>query len=295
MAVFHNLILILMLTSSTKAFEKLKWTHRLILDRSNKFHIFWTPSEDLIRFELQVQTLGYVAIGFSPNGGMKGADIALAWVDDQNGKVHLSDMKAFGNSMPQLDSSQDLDLLGGYQNDSHTVITFQRPWSSCDQEMDFELNGDTTRLIWSYSDSDFLTYHGPNSRGTRSVYLQELPQIHLKTSQDPDLKIWDLTSQVELPNDDHTHYWCRIFKAPFIDRKHHMVKLEPLIQPGNEAYVHHMVLYECHVSSSDVWFDQHAKRSSGAACYSPNMPAEWTFCLATNAWAWVRFQIIISL
>ena len=47
-----------------------------------------------------------------------------------------------------------------------------------------------------------------------------------------------------------------------------------------------MVLYECHVKDSSVWFDHHAG-ATGEACYSPNMPPEWTFCLATNAWAWV--------
>ena len=55
---------------------------------------------------------------------------------------------------------------------------------------------------------------------------------------------------------------------------------------GNEAYLHHMVLYECHVPNSNHWFEQHVNKD-GAACYSPNMPAEWSFCLATNAWAWV--------
>lgn len=49
-----------------------------------------------------------------------------------------------------------------------------------------------------------------------------------------------------------------------------------------------MVLYECHVpEDSDSWFAQHVNHP-GAACYSPNMPPEWTFCLATNTWAWVR-------
>merc|ERR550532_42389 len=46
-----------------------------------------------------------------------------------------------------------------------------------------------------------------------------------------------------------------------------------------------MVLYECHVKDSSVWFDHHAG-ATGEACYSPNMPPEWTFCLAANAWAW---------
>ena len=51
-----------------------------------------------------------------------------------------------------------------------------------------------------------------------------------------------------------------------------------------------MVLYECHVKggddSSDDWFSHHVD-AEGEACYSPNMPQEWSFCLATNAWAWV--------
>ena len=50
-----------------------------------------------------------------------------------------------------------------------------------------------------------------------------------------------------------------------------------------------MVLYECHVKDSSVWFDHHAG-ATGEACYSPNMPPEWTFCLATNAWAWVSIR-----
>ena len=66
---------------------------------------------------------------------MKGADIALGWVNDGDGKVHLYDMKAIGNSAPKMDTSQDLKLIKGYQNESHTVITFQRPWQTCDTEM----------------------------------------------------------------------------------------------------------------------------------------------------------------
>ena len=64
-----------------------------------------------------------------------------------------------------------------------------------------------------------------------------------------------------------------------------------MISPGHSSYVHHMVLYECHVPSGDdgsaAWFERHVG-SGGERCYSPNMPPEWTFCLATNTLAWVR-------
>ena len=40
-------------------------------------------------------------MGFSPNGGMKGADIVLAWIQDD--QVHIQDMHAESNSKPILD------------------------------------------------------------------------------------------------------------------------------------------------------------------------------------------------
>ena len=108
-------------------------------------------------------------------------------------------------------------------------------------------------------------------------------------------QVWDLRADsLLLPAQDHTHYWCRIYRAPQLASKHHMISLEPLIQSGHESYVHHMVLYECHVpagagggpgATSADWFQRHTGQP-GQPCYSPNMPAEWSFCLATNAWAW---------
>lgn len=51
------------------------WTHHLILDKDSKFQLFWLPTPQKITFEIQVETLGFVSIGFSPNGAMKNSDI----------------------------------------------------------------------------------------------------------------------------------------------------------------------------------------------------------------------------
>ena len=54
----------------------------------------------------------------------------------------------------------------------------------------------------------------------------------------PPHKVWDLL----LTDTDHTPYWCKIYSALEVTTKHHMIGLEPLIQPGHESYLHHMVL-----------------------------------------------------
>ena len=282
------------LTSETE----LTFSHHLVLDREERVQLSWLPDTQGVTFRYSVATHGYIGLGFSPGGGMHGADIMLAWVDT-GGHVHVTDRHAVGNNVPYLDTSQDYHLISGYENDTHTVVTFTRAWDTCDDQ-DLALGHDTARLIWAYSEEDPgeggspLLYHSLTQRGQRSIYLSEPPA---PSAPLPPHKVWDLRADnLLLPDTDHTHYWCKIYRAPELSTKHHMIGLEPLIQPGHESYVHHMVLYECHIpgeamegagagASSADWFQRHVDQS-GEPCYSPNMPAEWSFCLATNAWAW---------
>ena len=195
------------------------FSHRTILDHSGHFQLEWRPEKETITFRVTVRTLGYVGLGFSPSGGMHGADIALAWVG-ADGVVHLTDRKAVGNHAPYLDRSQDLRLEGGSQNETHTVVQFSRLWRTCDSE-DLELGADTVRLIWAYSDQDpadyhVLPYHSVLRRGSKSIHLAEPPA---DTTPLPVHKTWDIhADNLLLPEDDHTHYWCRIYRAPDLDR-----------------------------------------------------------------------------
>jgi hypothetical protein len=54
------------------------WTHSTDLDPN--YSLFWTPGEEFITFEVQVQTLGYIGFGFSADGQMPGADMVIGWV-----------------------------------------------------------------------------------------------------------------------------------------------------------------------------------------------------------------------
>ena len=65
----------------------MQFEHEETLDFHRKVICKFTPDDADITFELHVETLGYVALGFSPNGGMAGADMFVAWVDSK-GKAH---------------------------------------------------------------------------------------------------------------------------------------------------------------------------------------------------------------
>lgn len=251
------------------------WTHSAELDRN--FSVFWTPGEDDITFEVQVRTLGYVGLGFSVDGKMKGADMVIGWVRD--GQVFFQDRNAVDRYEPEVDSSQDYEQLLGYENGTHTVLRFRRKYDTCDPH-DFKITNDTVRMLYAYHDRDLtgsgsepLPYHG-SQRGSRSVFLLE--RVPKEDPLPRDTLVWDLRNpQVQLPNTEDTLYWCKIFKLPELRRKHHMVKYEPIHQAGNRAYLHHLVVYEC--SGDATLFEKHVG-AKGEPCYQPHMPSEFLSC-----------------
>ena len=73
---------------------------------------------------VEVETLGWVGLGFSPNGDMEDSDIMMAWVID--GEVSITDRFAVSMSLPVLDDEQDFELVDGYEEDGKTIIQFCR-------------------------------------------------------------------------------------------------------------------------------------------------------------------------
>ncbi|KAK8740900.1 hypothetical protein OTU49_002761, partial [Cherax quadricarinatus] len=216
---------------------------------------------------------------------MKGSDIMLGWVDD-DGKVYLEDRYASGYSVPMIDNSQDVELLGGYQNDTHTVLRFSRPWVTCEPKTDMQLSNNTIRMIWSYDKEDPTDVTSPryhDQRGTVSLRLKAPPLMQPLTD---DVKMWDVISpNVNLPDNVTTLYWCQLHKIPLLLRKTHVIGFVPLIKEKNLEYIRHMLLYECHLSDSDRHYDKWLNLQ-GSQCYGANMPVSWKYCTSPIV-AWV--------
>ncbi|XP_034935719.1 MOXD1 homolog 2 isoform X2 [Chelonus insularis] len=269
-----SLAVIFLLVDVSTSFE---WKNSAVLD--NNFLILWTPDERDIVFEVQVKTQGYVGLGFTRDDRHVGADMVIGWVDN-NGQVHLQDRHVKdSNRDPAMDSSQDYHLLLGYENKTHTVLRFSRQYDTCDPR-DLKITNDTTKVVWQYhkeepvSAAGVLPPHGA-VRGSRPLYLVQRDSQPKRMSRNqqaaPNLKTWDIINQqVKLPMGQDSLLWCLVVEMPNIQRKHHVVKYEPIIYPGNQQYLHHMTLYECRGKDSDL---ENAARMNGSVCYEPNAPS----------------------
>ncbi|CAG9812511.1 unnamed protein product [Phaedon cochleariae] len=267
------------------------WTHAETLDAEGRVVLRWQPRHQELLFRIEARTRGYVGIGFSPDGKMEKADIILAWVDDRLNKPVLMDChgvpKSQGSS-PVRDEVDNYTLMRGIQNDTHTIIEFRRAFDTCDPD-DYILSADTVRVIWALHDNDpqrgaEMVYHDEH-RGSQSIHLLGPPPV-------PKMPIghsrhWDVVfEKLKVPNEMTTMYWCKIFKPPTLNTKHHIVGFEPLIGRQHVGMVHHMIMHECQLGPQDdtgVW--EEYSKEEGRLCYS-DMPPLWDKCLTPLvAWA----------
>ena len=51
-------------------------------------------------------------------------------------------------------------------------------------------------------------------------------------------------NNVTVPSKDTTYY-CKLFKVPHFNDTQHIVKYSTIVEKGNEAIVHHIVVYDC--------------------------------------------------
>lgn len=101
--------------------------------------------------------------------------------------------------------------------------------------------------------------------------------------------------QLTIPHVMATLFWCKVFKAPEVPTKHHIVGYEPLIdsrpirngrpilEKNNLSPVHHMVLYECAEDNDRKQWNEWAE---GDGFFGPTRPGEFGLCVTPiAAWA----------
>ncbi|KAJ8410221.1 hypothetical protein AAFF_G00202020 [Aldrovandia affinis] len=237
------ILLVCPLWSSVWSDRFLPFTEHLGHDGNVTLRWGFDRPQNEITFELTIKTRGWLGLGFSPNGGMAGADIIIGGVAP-NGSTYFSDRHAVGLSLPLVDKKQSCTLLSLNETDGQTTMKFQRPLQSCDDD-DFHITPYPIHLIYAFGQTDEIRYHS-GRRGTKEVNLLKYsPRTNPPTSDYFDMRANNFT----IPH-VHTHYHCWIIKTPSFGAKHHIYRIEPIIM--NHGFVHHMLLYRCHPSVNDT-------------------------------------------
>ncbi|RDD43175.1 DBH-like monooxygenase protein 1-like protein [Trichoplax sp. H2] len=261
------------------------YAHFVSLDEDGKYFMYWTTNDitKMIHIAISVKTTGWVGFGISPyTGRMPGSDTVIGWVSS-NGTAYLQDRYATGYSTPALDQSQDYNLVSGEETNGMTILKFTRKYNTTDSK-DLPLEGGTTRLIWSYHSSDpvsptIITKH--QKQGTRSVNLfHTIPEADKPSMPNDTQSFTIINTNVSIPANKDTTYWCSAFRVPEINGSAHIIKLAPHIEKGNEGLVHHILIYEC------IMDENHVGQSHD--CASRNMPLGLRYCrgaTAITAWA----------
>ncbi|XP_052251385.1 DBH-like monooxygenase protein 1 isoform X1 [Dreissena polymorpha] len=224
--------------------------HMAVLDEDGMYTLFWNFNSTHITFEAHVQTKGWVGLGISGNGNMFPGDVALGWVTD-HGQVHFADRHTTDHRMPLVDTSQDWFLLHAEETSAGTVLKMVRKLQTCDAADDIDIHNGTNRVIYAFGSDDpqndrSILYHGA-TRGTKSLFLLNPDKGDGKIPETK-IKHFDFLNLNFMVPNDTTTYLCRAFIMPPIG-KHHMIKFEPVITPGNEKHVHHILLSRCKVDN----------------------------------------------
>ena len=133
------------------------------------------------------------------------------------------------------------------------------------------------RLIWAFHesqdpeeecfDSGSISPHTTN-KGSQSINLDSgvPPEVELED----DVETLDfLMDKVAVPAEDTTYY-CKLFEVPYFNDTQHIVKYETIVEEGNEAVVHHLIVYDCpeYIAEQD-----HDVMEGDCNDYSMNMPS----------------------
>eukprot|EP00163_Fabomonas_tropica_P020690 TRINITY_DN36597_c0_g1_i1.p1 TRINITY_DN36597_c0_g1~~TRINITY_DN36597_c0_g1_i1.p1 ORF type:complete len:591 (-),score=114.94 TRINITY_DN36597_c0_g1_i1:122-1894(-) len=208
---------------------------------SNNIAFYWradTTGKVLYGAVHALRIHGWVAIGFSADGAMRGMD-ALVYRQVQ-GKYVLEDRWSDDFTAPTLDESQDATLVsGGHDDTKGTYFEFKRPIESCDPH-DLPIASDVPmHVMWAFGNNHAFVYHGPSQRGTKPMYLiGSAPTTPAFTSSTKSYSIIQPTFNIP---PKQTYYSCSSHALPS-DKKRHVIGYEPVF---SSSKVHHMIAYLC--------------------------------------------------
>ncbi|XP_076769593.1 DBH-like monooxygenase protein 2 isoform X4 [Arvicanthis niloticus] len=145
------------------------------LDPSHAVFLRWDfdYESEIITFELQVQTTGWIGLGITDRYTFVGSDLVVGGVLP-NGNVYFSDQHLLDEDTLEQDGSQDAELLKLTEDSSSTTMRFSRPFRSCDPH-DHDITSDTMRVLAAYGLDDIPKMSREHTF-VKSIFLLQILQ-----------------------------------------------------------------------------------------------------------------------
>lgn len=252
----------------------------------------WKATNDSITFNHTTLSpgLGWMGLGLSETGSMKGADMFIVQ-QQPNGAWSVADHWASGFQRPVEDKQQDLVLLGVMHQPDKGLLSaaYKRRLHTCDSSQDQQIVPGHPIFVQHAYGSGPLAYHGKN-RGWKSVLLVPANSSSSKPAAAPaalslpslpqDVRTVNLSmGKVSIPGNETT-YMYQWFKMP-TDRKYHILSYAPLVGTSRLRFAHHAVVYAC---SSSMNAQIEALANKGPVVASSNMTRCFEFYMLVTPW-----------
>jgi hypothetical protein len=140
------------------------------------YNFYWNITDSNITIELHVKNGGWFGFGFSPNGGMAGADVVILYPSNDTNKPITKDSHIVAYSLEGIipDQQQDWYLLGHEDVDGFYRSRFTRRLQTCDpnDKNDIDIKNGQMKVIFALGkfNGGILNYH-EQTKGVKNIQL----------------------------------------------------------------------------------------------------------------------------
>jgi hypothetical protein len=214
-----------------------------------------------IRLALAARATGWMALGFSENGGMFGSDVVY-WETEK--PDILNDAYILDTRGVSLDNCQDWKLIDSQQEDEFIMIQASRLWNTTDTQDRVLLNDSAvtmplSHIIAAWGDDVSIGYHGHNhARGMLRWFsnrpMSEEALFEKRMKQQASGSFVVQVPNFVIPQAETTyHHVCLHWKdllAQGVPNNDNMslIGFRAIVNPETTQYVHHANLYVKHDS-----------------------------------------------
>ena len=251
-----------------------------ILDANDGYKVSWKIEKNELYLKLEINAInsnGFMGFGFGEetSGSMLGADIVTVRIN--NGKLIVEDRNVpfdpypidnYSPSFPVLDNCQDWEIIKAETSSTSWKAIIKRKLSTGDEQDRDIIKSGPQRIIYAWSTTAIsIQYHG-KKRGASSIdFTSDNYSIPIPNDVET---IIDLTmGNYSLSSESDTYYACKGFDlSQYINLNNgdrHIVRIDPIIQKGNEKYVHHMLVHVCGTEVGEP-YQNHAHNKPADVC-----------------------------